>query len=168
MRTMKSIMKSLALLLVSTSIPAFATAQLQSGNTKPKGPLTAVDFTVPATTSIINHSSGWVDLTAADVDEYWIYDVNQWKPIPGNNTSGTVSLTSSTYGGSGLLVQALSVSGNSAMKTYRYGITADISGLNASISFVLTFTYDDGDPESLLYDNPVSKSLTVTVTPNEI
>ena len=46
-------------------------------------------------------------------------------------------------------------------KTCRFGVMGDIPGLTASSSI----KYDDRDGEPLLYDGPVSKSTTVTVTP---
>ena len=156
---MKCISKFLLIGLSAISLSSFASAQI-SGTYKPKGPLTPVDFTVPPTKSIANHSSGWVDLTASDNDEYWVYDINQWKPINGWNTSGSISFTSTI--GSGVTIQYLSGSGNTQQRTYRYGITVDISGTPPG-SFVVNFTYDDGDPESLLYDPSVTKSLTVTI-----
>jgi hypothetical protein len=128
------------------------------------GPGYAIEFTVPTTTSVTNHSSGYVTLHARDLDEYKypISTFPYWMWSYRVNTCGSIT-TSSSFGGSGVTITPFTPSaGDDNFTNYDFGISVDIGGTPPG-SFIVTFTYSDGDPEQLGYDDPVSKELTVII-----
>ncbi len=158
-------MKSLAKILTTgfSSIILSAIVSAQGGHQYlPKGKYTALELSVPSSVSISNHTSTVFDMTMSDIDEFFIWDVNHWTGIPGGNTHGALIITSG-YSGGGVYYTLLTTSGNASLITKHYGLTADVSGTPPA-TVVFNWQYvDSEDPESLMYDEPVSKTMTVTI-----